>query len=114
MSRLLCTDQVRVTEITPALAVILHELERAAREIGVPSVIYVTAVHNGTHMKGSRHYTNEAVDCFTAHGVAWPDVQSFIAQLQMALGSKFVVLHESAGTPNSHLHIQPRRGTVYP
>lgn len=36
-----------------------------------------------------------------------------IAFLQRKLGEQFTVLHEAAGTPNEHVHIQVRKGHTY-
>lgn len=114
MSKILATDQVRFTELTPALARILTALELVARKRTAPPILYITAIHNGKHMLGSRHYTNEAVDFYTAHGQDFPDVDGFAAALRDELGVAFTVLYEDPQTPNAHLHCQPRRFTTYP
>jgi hypothetical protein len=114
MSRLRCTERVRVGEITPALAYILYVLEQTARVHGKPKTLWITAIANGQHMSGSRHYRNEAVDLFVAHDTVFDGKHAFIDHLKNALGEPFTVLLESEDAPNEHIHIQPKKGTTYP
>ena len=112
--RVLATAQVRFGELTPALLRILSAIFDVASRRSTPARIYITAILNGTHLKTSRHYKNEAVDFYTAHGDFFLDELGFKAELEAALGERFTVLLEDAGTKNAHFHVQPKKGTVYP
>ena len=112
--RVLVTDKVRFTELTPALVRIESALLDVAATRTDPDVIWITAIQNGKHMPTSWHYRNAALDFFTERGVAFVDVESFVADLRLALGPAFTVLHEDAGTPNEHVHTQVRKGITYP
>jgi hypothetical protein len=72
--------------------------------------LVITSANDSVHKSNSRHYTNEAIDLRT-HNLKNPEeVQKL---LKSKLGDKFTVLYEGPGTPNAHLHIQPKSGTVY-
>jgi hypothetical protein len=112
--RVLATGAVRFSELTAALLRILAALFDVASRRPTPARIYITCIFNGNHMEGSRHYKNEAVDFYTAHGDMFFDELGFKSELDAALGDRFTVLLEDAGTKNAHFHVQPKKGTVYP
>lgn len=114
--RVLATDAVRFTELTPALVRIFSAVfDVASRWPSTePGAIYITAILNGKHSRNSRHYKNEAVDLYTAHGVVFAGVERFASELRTMLGERWTVLYEDPGTPNAHLHVQPKKGTTYP
>ncbi len=87
--RLAPTDQITVA---------MQEADRLHREMtGVEMVI--TAIFDGTHMDGSKHYEGNAFDMRRWHvGLR---VKEFIARLKTALGPDYDVVNEP-----SHIHIE--------
>lgn len=63
----------------------------------------ITSANDGVHMKGSRHYSGDALDFRTKH---WPKANDFIERIKFQLGNRYDVIHESVGRPNQHLHIE--------
>jgi len=111
---LVCKPSVRVVAFTPALLRILSELDAICREDGPwPTELVITSINDSTHMKGSRHYTNEAVDIRTHNFSKREYRQMFREHLQNKLGPQFTVLLEAEGGENEHIHAQVRRDHTY-
>jgi len=66
----------------------------------------LTSVKDSKHMVGSRHYINRAKDYRTKHYLG--DKIALRDEIKAALGSDFLVLLESLGKPNEHLHVEYR------
>ena len=113
MATLSCKPSVRFKAFTPALLRILRGVFAVAQGCAdVPDVV-ITSANDSTHGEHSRHYTNEAVDLRSRSFPSVTAKQKFTALLRLELGPAFTVLFESAGTPNEHWHIQPKKGTTY-
>lgn len=134
-----CKPSVRLKEITPALARIFFVLEHLARRSCPPELRptewVITSINDGTHMAGSRHYTNEAIDLRSRSFPSERAKRAFRAHLEHVLNlryvgsidvagltedrletwepKKFRVLYEGVGTPNEHFHVQVAKGQVY-
>ena len=67
--------------------------------------ITVTSGNDSTHKTGSRHYTNEAVD-FRTKNMTKTNKMAFIIKMQERLGPKYLVLLESEGKAQEHLHVE--------
>lgn len=102
-----CKPSVRFKAFTPALLRIL----RAVWTVAPTSVI--TSANDSGHSPTSRHYTNEAIDLRTRDLPTESAKRALATALRAELGPAFTVLYEDPGGPNQHLHIQPRKGTVY-
>ena len=100
-------DSVRFKEFTGVLAHILSALIKADKFF-VEDVI-ITSVNDGKHATNSAHYRNEAVDIRCNDRPYNVDL-ALCKFLEEELGPKFLVLYESKGTPNEHIHIQLRKG----
>lgn len=95
--------EVRVASISP----------RVFRAIADAAVVYgnhgcnliVTSLNDGEHRKNSLHYSGRAVDLRT-HNVPAALRPVIAAELREVLGSEFDVVHEKAGTPNEHIHVE--------
>jgi hypothetical protein len=74
--------------------------------------VVITSGSDGQHLPTSRHYTFEAVDLKVKHFTE-AQKQAFINALREGLGARFTVLHESAGLPQEHLHVQPVKGSTF-
>lgn len=106
---------VRFEEDSLALGRLLGVLlQVAASWDEPPDVLVVTAGSDGQHMKGSRHYTGEAIDVRSHNFPTLEAKERFREAYQMALGPRFRVLFESVGTNNEHFHAQVMRGGTYP
>lgn len=83
--------------------------------LGVP---VVTSANDGVHglklpdPKKDVHYQNRAFD-FRLNNVAAEYRNTVCQAVGNALGEDYIVLHESAGTPNEHMHIQFGRQYVF-
>lgn len=97
---------VRFDADHPALGRMLAELLL----LDYDGEIVITAGTNGTHMSGSKHYSGQAID-IRVHNL--PSPEAIAKKLRDSLGPRFTVLHESPNTPNAHLHVQVRKGTIY-
>jgi len=109
----------RVRRMTPALIAILNAAAQAQEELGYPKVLVVTSINDGRHSTNSRHYKDEAID-FRTKGPVRNSMGStlrkrtFRSRIEMLAGSRFRALLEGLGTPNEHVHVQVRKGEVYP
>lgn len=69
----------------------------------------VTSINDGSHSRGSLHYSGNAVDLRT-NSVPTSKVRKLEAHLKMALGADFDVVLESfvenQRQPNEHIHIE--------
>ena len=94
-------DSVRFDDLHGAIVLALIRADSLYATRGLDC--WITSGNDSTHMIGSKHYTGRAVDLRTHHV---PDPEALADALHAALGPRFTVLYESAGTPNQHLHIQ--------
>lgn len=113
MARLICKPTVRFKAFTPALLRILRGVYTLAVTVDTPADIVITSANDSTHSPTSQHYQDAAIDLRTHNFPSETARLKFAAQLRAELGPAFTVLYEGAGTPNAHLHVQPKKGTVY-
>lgn len=66
----------------------------------------ITSANDGLHMKGSRHYTNQALDFRTQSLRSRDEKIEFHRRVKEALGPKFDVILEALEKSNEHLHIE--------
>jgi hypothetical protein len=77
-------------------------------DVGPVRSLVITSGTDGSHMPNSKHYRGEAVDIRTRDWT--PAVREQVrAALERELGPKFGVLDEG-----DHLHVQVKKGQVYP
>ena|SRR5688572_28939417 len=101
------SSDVTFKTITPALLHILRALQRA--DSYFPEDMIITSVNDGKHAVNSAHYRDEAVDIRCNDRPKHVDMV-LVDYLKDLLGPSFLVLYESEGTPNEHIHIQLRKG----
>jgi hypothetical protein len=122
---------VTFTTITPAGFRLLAAIEGAARALHVELTITSACdgVHSGTD---DPHHCGEAYDVRT-HGFGEQAKDTILFAIMRACGdigaglpepipgiprsratSRFFGFIEAPGTPNEHMHVQLRRGRVYP
>lgn len=93
---------VKVTGVSPEIAVALQVAEGVYRELGHELV--VTSLLDGKHSPRSLHYVGRAFDCRTREMP--PDVQNrLVARLREALGAEFDVVLES---DHAHVELDPK------
>lgn len=78
---------------------------------GQPKDLMITSANDSTHLPTSKHYKNLALD-LRCKDFDRKVLASFIQSLQTELGNDWTLLHEDAGTPNEHLHVQLKMGLV--
>ena len=113
MATMTVKASVRFKAFTPALIYILSVVYMEAAQCDDVQSIVITSANDSRHSTHSRHYTSEALDIRTRNFPSASARKRFMARLKKALGIRFTVLFESAGTPNQHIHIQPKKGTIY-
>jgi hypothetical protein len=97
-------DNVRFTQLHPAMVLAAIRAALIFERRGVPAVI--TSANDSEHMDGSRHFTGRALDFRTKHLTDRPAAFSIRDELRAALGPEFTVLLEDYGLANEHLHVQ--------
>ena len=84
--------------VTPRLLIIAAALANISESLGVEYVI--TSGTDGKHMKGSKHYTGEALDVRTS-SLDNDEIDDVIDALRVKLGRNYDVLFET-----NHIHIE--------
>jgi hypothetical protein len=104
-------DGVQFTVIAPGGFVLLAAIDGAAAAIGHD--VTITSACDGCHSGiNDPHHRGEAYDVRT-HDV--PDKAKLLAEIQARLEpTRFYAFIEASDTDNEHIHVQVRKGTVYP
>lgn len=84
----------------PKSAIIIAAAHNARELLGLSGPTYVTSMNDSVHMRGSKHYTDNAVD-FRTRDLTAADVQRWAAYIRTRLGKGYDVLIEK-----DHLHIE--------
>jgi hypothetical protein len=114
MAHLVCKPSVRFKGFTRGLVRILVGVQRVAERTRMAEIV-ITSANDGKHSQRprSRHYSNEALDLRSRNFTTPAARDRFLARLRAELGSRFYIAYEGHGKPNAHIHVQPRRGTVW-
>jgi hypothetical protein len=77
-----------------------------ARNLGLPTPV-ITSGNDGSHMSGSLHYTDNAID-IRANNITDAQAQQFADQLAASLGTNYDVQfeHFPGNESNDHIHIE--------
>jgi hypothetical protein len=113
MAALTCKATVRFKAFTPAMLRLLRGVYAVAETLTDPPAIVITSANDSAHSEKSRHYTDEAIDLRVKNMPTEASRRQLVIALREELGPAFTVLYEGAGTANAHLHLQPRKGTIY-
>lgn len=113
MAELTCKTSVRFKGFTRGLVQILIQVLLVADYTTDVAEVVITSANDSRHGARSRHYTNEALDLRSRNFSSSKTRNDFIKRLRRALGPRFTILYEGHGTPNAHIHVQPRKGTTY-
>lgn len=90
-----------VTKQTIIAAAIIN----SANQLGLTQDIVVTSGNDSTHMKGSKHYSDEALDIRTKN-LSVDVKHELLATVKKRLGAGYDAILESEGGPNEHMHVE--------
>ena len=93
------------TVIVPRTVIIAAALINAANVLGLTVDMLVTSGNDSTHMPGSAHYKDEALDFRTKH-LTPESKHALVTQVKARLGSSFDIILEDENGPNEHLHCE--------
>lgn len=89
----------------PRVCVIAAAAVNAANQCELGMELVVTSGNDSLHMRGSRHYVDEALD-FRTKTFSKVDKAAWIAAFKKRLGPAYQIILEGEGTPNEHLHVE--------
>ena len=103
---ILCKDTVRFKRLTSEIIRLLPILEAIFTEYAPSVDIVITSANDSTHMPGSYHYTDYAVDV-RSKALTQEKKAAVLTALQHELQpDNYDVLLEGLGTVNEHFHIE--------
>ena len=85
--------------VVPKVCIIAAAVINAANVLGLPDML-VTSGNDSTHMKGSKHYSDEALDFRTKH-LTVAQKHALTTAVKARLGTNYDVVLES-----DHLHVE--------
>jgi hypothetical protein len=93
------------TVIVPRTTIIAAAVVNAANVLALPVDMLVTSGNDSKHMKGSKHYKDEALDFRTKH-LSKAAKHALVAEVKKRLGSAFDVILEDEGNVGEHMHVE--------
>lgn len=91
--------------VWPPSLVIAAALINAATVLELDADMWITSANDSTHMKGSKHYSDEAIDFRTKH-LSKGDKVALLTELRRRLGKHYDVILEEEGKANEHGHAE--------
>jgi hypothetical protein len=105
-------EGVSIAKSVPEMDAAHVEIEKCFKHFGCEAVVTSgdeeTAIHAGRPLAGdtvNAHYLGKARD-YRIWNVPAARRQALVDLIEDTLGPAFVVIWESQGTPNEHLHVQ--------
>lgn len=100
------SSAVRSTNLDANMSPVFVAVAQAARELGLPTPV-ITSGNDSTHMNGSLHYQNRALD-FRGNNITLAQGQRFEDRVKELLGASFDVSFEifPSRPSNNHLHVE--------
>lgn len=92
------------TGVSPRNLYIMAAVANAAQALQLN--VTVTAGNDGQHMKGSKHYSYEALDVRSKDFPSSKAKADFLATVMARLGDQYQGFLELPNTPNEHFHIE--------
>lgn len=86
-------------------AIIAAAVVNAANLLDIEQDIVVTSGNDSKHKKGSKHYSDEALD-FRTKTLTKEQKHELTSAVRSRLGSDYDVILESEGKTNEHLHVE--------
>jgi hypothetical protein len=90
--------------VRPKSLIILCAVANAAVELDLPEML-ITSGNDGTHMKGSRHFSGDALDVRSKH-LTDQQLTALVRVVRRRLGTGYQVLVEHRKQANEHLHVE--------
>ena len=84
----------------PKSAIIIAAVSNAWAELDLPGDCFVTSMNDAVHMRGSKHYTDDAAD-FRTRTLTAEQVRLWAKVAKRRLGSEYDVVVEK-----DHLHVE--------
>lgn len=91
--------KLKSTVVTPKVVIIACAVVNAANELGLPDML-ITSGNDSTHMPGSKHYSDQALDFRTRH-LTGPQKRELVEAVRRRLGRDYDMVLEA-----DHLHIE--------
>jgi|SRR5678815_196600 len=92
-----------LSTVKPKNLVIAAACANVADDMQITS--FITVGSNGKHMKGSKHYTGDALDIRSKH-LEIPIKMLYLARVLDRLGKGYEGFLEDRDTENEHFHIE--------
>lgn len=106
-------SEVKLDFSSVAITHMLFNLSHVSNQLGVDFVITSGNDGHGLHMRGSKHYINQAIDVRSKS--FGPEMKHKIWEsMKVRMGPKFFVDLEHEGKDNEHFHIQVRKNITFP
>jgi hypothetical protein len=97
--------KVKPGAVVPRTLIIAAGVVNAANSLGLSQDMLITSGNDSTHMKGSKHFLDWALDFRTKHLTA-TQKQALADTAKKRLGREYDVILESVGKVNEHLHVE--------
>lgn len=91
--------------VVPKTTIIAAAAINSFNVLGFSVDLFVTSGNDGVHMRGSKHYSDEALD-FRTKTLSKTDKHLFKDTLTQRLGKGYDLVLEDEGGPNEHLHVE--------
>jgi len=99
---ILVKEGVRFRKLIPEIYLILPVIDEVFLNHSLDAVI--TSGNDSTHMTGSMHYVDRALDLRSHHLPAGSE-EVVVNELRAALGLEYTVILEGRDTLNEHIHL---------
>lgn len=90
--------------VKPRLLLLTAAVANVAQ--GLPHDVVITSGTDGKHKKGSKHYTEEALDIRSKNFPSRRAKQEFISAVLLRLGPGYEMFLEQEGKPQEHFHLE--------
>lgn len=96
--------KLKSTVRTPKVVVIVCAVVNTANILGLPDML-VTSGNDSKHKKGSKHYSDEALDFRTKH-LTSEQKHKLVLMVRTRLGKDYDVILEFENKADEHVHIE--------
>lgn len=97
--------KVKAGAVVPRTLIIAAAVVNAANSLDLTQDMLITSGNDSTHMKGSKHYLDWALDFRTKH-LTVTQKRALAETVKQRLGKEYDVILESLGKMNEHLHVE--------
>lgn len=100
-----CLLKLKGGVVVPKVVIIAAAVVNAANALNLEKDIWITSGNDSTHMAGSLHFADKALDIRTKN-LTKQQKRDWMAEVKRRLGKDYQVILEAEGTPNEHAHIE--------